>query len=358
MKTRFKFLVILLAFTLIFAGTSTTSQAITDIDEVDDVELRIGFVSHQHDITDLFGQLEVGFRNRLDIVEGLEYDLYQANPTASYRHDEMLDILETQAEMNLDYLVMGPTSLERNEPGLIDVADAGTHIVMTDYEPDPDYDYPYKDQVLSWVIYDHYEMGYETGVWLADYYRDMGNYEPNVIMLWGPADSEISIDRGTGVLDGLEDAEDINANVIYEAHANFERELSYTQAENSLIAYPDVDVFVGMNSETAMGAMAAVEAAGAEDDVMVVGMGGQVDELGMVYQDRIGVAVLRDPRDMGRMAAESILLHYMGREDEIPEIQFTDLIPIDSAEAVEEYVPEGMREAVYEHVPEDMILDN
>ncbi len=45
-------------------------------------KLRIGFVSHQHDITDLFGQLEIGFREGLD-AEGIEYDLFQAAPSAS-----------------------------------------------------------------------------------------------------------------------------------------------------------------------------------------------------------------------------------------------------------------------------------
>ncbi|MEM8856041.1 MAG: hypothetical protein AAGD34_20260, partial [Pseudomonadota bacterium] len=90
-----------------------------------DDPVRIGFVSHQHDITDLFGQLEIGFRERLD-AEGVEYEMFQAAPTASNRHDEMLRILENMANLKLDYMVFGPSSLEQNTPGLMMVADAGT----------------------------------------------------------------------------------------------------------------------------------------------------------------------------------------------------------------------------------------
>ena len=118
----------LVSFTLA-AGLAASGPAMAQDDP-----LRIGFVSHQHDITDLFGQLEIGFRDRLD-EEGLEYEMFQANPTASGRHDEMLNILENMANLNLDYMVFGPSSLSQNSSGLVSVADAGTKLLMVDYEP-------------------------------------------------------------------------------------------------------------------------------------------------------------------------------------------------------------------------------
>ena len=65
----------------------------------------------------------------------IKYELFQAAPTASNRHDEMLNILENMANLNLDYMVFGPSSLEQNTPGLVMVADAGVKILMVDYEP-------------------------------------------------------------------------------------------------------------------------------------------------------------------------------------------------------------------------------
>jgi len=306
-----------------------------------DEPLRIGFVSHQHDITDLFGQLEIGFRNRLDEA-GVEYELFQAAPSASNRHDEMLNILENMANLNLDYMVFGPTSLEQNTPGLMAVADSGTKILMVDYEPEEDADFPFEDAVLNWSVYNHYEMGVATGEWIGEYFRERGNENPKVVMMWGPVASEISQDRGNGVLDGIAETEGVEADVIYETHGDFQRELAYAETERLLLAYPEVEVIVGMNSVMALGTMSALEADGRLDDVLVTGMGGQPDELEMVARGKLGVAVFRDPRNMGANTAEALLMDLEGRTDEISKVVYTELRTLDSVESIREWVPKAM----------------
>ena len=59
------------------AALIATASATAPTPAIADEPLRIGFVSHQHDITDLFGQLEIGFRERLE-AEGIEYEMFQA----------------------------------------------------------------------------------------------------------------------------------------------------------------------------------------------------------------------------------------------------------------------------------------
>lgn len=306
-----------------------------------DEQLRIGFVSHQHDITDLFGQLEIGFRETLDEA-GVNYRLFQAAPTASNRHDEMLNILENMANLNLDYMVFGPSSLEQNTPGLEMVADAGTKILMVDYEPDENSEFSFEDAVLNWSVYNHYDMGYETGTWIAETMKAQGNLEPNLVMLWGPVASEISQARGNGVLQALADDPDVTPNLVYEGYANFQRELAYAETERLLVAYPDVDVIVGMNSVTGLGAMSALETEGKLDDVLVTGMGGQPDELEMVARGKIGVAVFRDPRNMGANSARALLADLEGRSDDIEKITYTALRVLDDTDSIREFVPVEM----------------
>ena len=70
---------------LLVAAAIMTTAATTAVAQ--DKPLRIGFVSHQHDITDLFGQLEIGFSEALD-AKGIKYELFQAArplPTATTR---------------------------------------------------------------------------------------------------------------------------------------------------------------------------------------------------------------------------------------------------------------------------------
>jgi ABC-type sugar transport system substrate-binding protein len=329
-------LVLLLAVGgVVFAGGQSEAVPATER------QLRIGFVSHQHDIQDLFGQLEIGFRQRLD-QEGLDYQLFQASPESSDRHDQMLDILENMANLNLDYMLMGPTSIQQNIPGLEAVAAAGTKILMADYEP-PEEPLSFADSILNWSVYSHYQMGQATGRWIAEHFMGKGQNRIEVVMLWGPLASEISQDRGNGVLDGMREFANrgFRFDVVYEGYADFQRERAYAETERVMVAYSP-DVIVGMNSNTGLGAMAALEAEGKLDEVVVTGMGGQIDELQAVVDGRIGVAVLRDPRDMGRNSAEALILHLNGREDEIVEISYTALVPVYDADTARAGVPKEL----------------
>jgi ABC-type sugar transport system substrate-binding protein len=306
-----------------------------------DRPLRIGFVSHQHDITDLFGQLEIGFRQRLE-EEGVQYEMFQAAPSASSRHDEMLNILENMANLNLDYMLFGPSSLDQNTPGLVAVADAGVKILMVDYEPREGQTFPFEDAVLNWSVYNHFQMGETTGRWIAEHFKEQGKDSANVMMIWGPVASEISQDRGNGVLAGMKSVEGFEPTVVYEGYADFQREMAYNEVERALIAYPDVEAIVAMNSVMALGTMSALEADGKIDRVLVTGMGGQPDELEMVARGKIGLAVFRDPRSMGANSADALIRHMRGEEDRIERIVYTDLRTLDSVDAIRTYVPREM----------------
>lgn len=337
MKTLFRRL---LASAVVAMGATAMAATATQV-AAQDESLRIGFVSHQHDITDLFGQLEIGFRERLE-AEGVEFEMFQAAPTASNRHDEMLRILENMANLKLDYMVFGPSSLDQNTPGLVQVADAGTKLLMVDYEPKEGSSFPFEDSVLNWSVYNHGQMGETTGRWIAETMKAQGKDSADVIMIWGPVASEISQDRGNGVLRGMEETEGFTANIIYEGYGDFQREKAYAEVERALIAYPDVEVIVGMNSVMGLGTMSALEADGKLDDVLVTGMGGQPDELEMVARGKIGVAVFRDPRSMGANSAEALIMDMQGKRDEIPRVLYTDLRTLDSVESIRQYVPKAM----------------
>jgi ABC-type sugar transport system substrate-binding protein len=301
--------------------------------------VRIGFVSHQISPTDLFGQLEIGFRQALDEA-GLEYEYTQAAPSASHRHDEMLLILLELSQQNLDYLVFGPSSLEQNTPGLARIAEGGTKILMIDYEP-PETPLPFNDVIVNWTVYDHGEMGFLTGQWLAQTMLERGITNPNVAIVWGPVASEISQQRGFGVLDGFASVPEVEVNIVHDGYANFQRDLAYEEGQFIARAHPDVDVIVGMNSNTALGIRDALLDEGRLDSVLVAGMGGQSDELEAVARGQLGVAVFRDPRDMGARVARALLRDHE-QQDQIDTLSYTTLRVLDSIESIRQYVPTDM----------------
>jgi ABC-type sugar transport system substrate-binding protein len=238
--------------------------------------------------------------------------------------------------------VFGPSSLAQNTPGLMQVAAAGTKLLMVDYEPKDESVFPFKDAVINWSVYNHGQMGETTGRWIAEHFKAKGKSTANIVMMWGPVASEISQDRGNGVLRGMQQVEGFTPTIIWDAYGDFQREKAYAETERALIAYPNVELIVAMNSVMALGTMSALEAEGKLGQVLVTGMGGQPDELEMVARGKIAVAVFRDPRSMGANSAMALIMDQQGRTAEIPRIVYTDLRVLDNVDAIRTYVPKAM----------------
>ncbi len=301
-------------------------------------EVKIGFAAHSIELGALFGQLRAGFVATLD-ASGIKYSLTQGAPGNSGDHGGMLQILENMSILDLDYVVVGPTSLDLNEPGLVKIVESGAKLIMTDYVP-PASGVPYEDDVLTWVVYSHSEMGYKAGEWLMNEFKSEGVTAPRVVLLWGPSASEISQQRGDGVLQAFKDS-GLKYSIVYQAHADFRRDLAYTEAERAIAAY-EFDAIVGLNSYTAVSAMEAAKANNVLSKIKVVGMGGIVDELQAIAVGEIGAAPFRDPRSMGRLAAEALLAHLEGRIGDIVPKSFSDMPVVHDVDSIRKYVPKEM----------------
>ena len=328
---------------VLLAGAIGLSGPAAIAQDIPDRTIRIGFAAHSIELGALFGQLREGFKAHLDAA-GVKYEFFQAAPDASSDHAGMLRILEDMAALGLDYLLVGPTSLQLNEPGLVTVAEAGTKLLMTDYTR-PDEGVPYDDAVLNWVVYSHSEMGFKSGEWLGDELRARGKLAPKLVVLWGPAASEISEQRGQGALKGLGIHADLKPEIVYEAHADFNRQKAYDETERALAAY-DFDAVIGLNSYMAVSAKNAIQAAGKLDDIVVVGMGGTVDELQAVALREIGCAPFRDPRAMGRASATALIQHLTDREADIQKTVYSDIPVLDNAYRIRHTVAPEMFDVV------------
>jgi ribose transport system substrate-binding protein len=79
---------------------------------------------------------------------------------------------------------------------------------------------------------------------------------------------------------------------------------AFRAAEDILQAHPDLDVIFGINDETALGALAAIEKAGRVGQVLVIGFGGKEEAIKAVDEGRLYADVITYPRQIG---ARSIL---------------------------------------------------
>ena len=111
----------------------------------------------------------------------------------------------------------------------------------------------------------------------------------------GPNAHSAQLDRSQGICEVLENYPDIK--IIAEQTANWDRAEAMALMENWLQMGDDIDGVVAQNDEMAIGALKAIQAAGKEDSIKVVGIDAIADALtlvesgeliGTVYQDAVG----------------------------------------------------------------------
>jgi ribose transport system substrate-binding protein len=90
--------------------------------------------------------------------------------------------------------------------------------------------------------------------------------------------------------------------VVASQPGDFDRDKARKAAENILQANPDVDLFFTSDDNMGVGAVQAIEAAGKDGEVMVIGLGGSKDALESIEAGKMTATVYSSLREGGRRA--------------------------------------------------------
>lgn len=136
----------------------------------------------------------------------------------------------------------------------------------------------------------------DGGALQMQYLVDQLGGKGNIAILRGPIGHFAEIGRYEGYESVLKNYPDIQ--VVYDQSADFSREKGMSVMENWLQTGETIDAVIAQNDEMILGAAKAVEAAGKQDEILLVGLDGISDALGAVkdgilkatmYQDAIAV---------------------------------------------------------------------
>ena len=135
---------------------------------------------------------------------------------------------------------------------------------------------------------------------------------------------ESVIQRTSGFLKALEEANAKGSTIelVSRLPGSGSMDKSFKTAEDMLQAHPDLDLIFGINDETALGALAAIEKAGKAGQVQVIGFGGKVEAKKAVDEGKLYADVIAYPRQIGARAVQAVIGYMNG--DEVPALQ---LIP-------------------------------
>ena len=152
---------------------------------------------------------------------------------------------------------------------------------------------------------------YHTGVWIAQWVADALDGSGKVVNLTGPPEAANAYERNAGIHSVLDQYSGIE--VIAEQPAYFRRTDALAAMETIIERFgaENIDAVIGANDEVAMGALTALESAGADTDrIVIAGFDANEDYANALQAGRVDVTFNADPPSSTWLAA-AYLVEYL-----------------------------------------------
>ena len=241
-------------------------------------------------------------------AERLGVELITTNAESDL-NKEISDI-QSMVDQGVDVLIISPLASEGLDPALDYAKTAGVPIMtidrlLTTKEACTDY--------IGWVGSDFVEQGRRAADAMI---RETGD-EGKVAILLGAPGVNVTTDRNQGFLEQLE-AQGSNLEIVAQQAANYERALGQTVTEQLITSNPEITAIYAHNDEMALGAVAALDAAGyAPGDVAIITIDGTLGAVQGIVDGWVSGVIESNPR-FGPLAFRALDLFYNG--DGVPEV--------------------------------------
>jgi ribose transport system substrate-binding protein len=152
---------------------------------------------------------------------------------------------------------------------------------------------------------------YHTGVWIAEWVAKALGGKGKIVNLTGPPEAANAHERNAGIYHALEQYPDIE--IIAEQPAYFRRTDALAAMETIIERFgaDNIDAVIGANDEVAMGALTALESAGADTDrIVIAGFDANEDYSQALLDGRVDVTFNSDPPSSAWLAA-AYLVEYL-----------------------------------------------
>jgi ribose transport system substrate-binding protein len=234
--------------------------------------------------------------------------------------------VNTMIAQQVDVILLAPREEKPLVPAVMAAKKAGIPVILLDRRVDP-VAKPGRDY-LTFIGSDFIEEGKRAGEWLAK----ATNGKATIIELEGTTGSSPANDRKKGFDEEIKKYPEMK--IVASQTGDFARDKGRQVAETLLQAHPDATAIYAHNDEMAIGAIAALEAAGKKPgkDVTVVSIDGEKDGVQAITDGKMACSVECNPR-LGTKAFEAIEAYAKG--EKIPEWIKSDDHLFDSTNAKE-----------------------
>jgi inositol transport system substrate-binding protein len=142
----------------------------------------------------------------------------------------------------------------------------------------------------------------EAGRIAAGYIARLLNGQGNIAMIRGPNGHSAEIQRTEGIMEVLK--QNPGMKIIFDQSGNWDRTQGLELMENWLSTGKSLQAVIAQNDEMALGAQKAIEAAGRQNEILVIGIDAIPDALRAVKEGKLCATVFQDARGQGALAVE------------------------------------------------------
>ncbi|MDK1385777.1 ABC transporter substrate-binding protein [Sinorhizobium sp. 8-89] len=208
----------------------------------------------------------------------------------------------------VDLIFLAPREEKPLIPAVMAAKKAGIPVILLDRSVDPSLAKAGEDYV-TFIGSDFIEEGKRVAEWLVK----NANGKSKIIELEGTTGSSPANDRKKGFDEAIKAAGGFE--IVASQTGDFARDKGRQVAEALLQAHPDADIVYAHNDEMAIGAIAAIEAAGKVPgkDVLVLSIDGGKEAVQAVIDGKIAAVVECNPR-FGPRAFETMLRYAKGEK--------------------------------------------
>ncbi|HNY85008.1 MAG TPA: substrate-binding domain-containing protein [Candidatus Hydrogenedentes bacterium] len=211
------------------------------------------------------------------------------------------DQMEMFIAQGVDAIILAPTDSSGITPVVADARAKGIPVFTADIAAKG-------ADVVCHIASDNYK----GGKILAEFLVKQLNGQGKIAIVDHPSVTSVQ-DRTAGFTDEI--AKSPGIQIVARVPGEGQRDKALRVTQDLLQANPDLAAIFGINDDSALGALAAVEAAGLQDKIIIVGFDGTPEAADAI---RAGKALKADavqyPREIGKATIQTIADHFNGVE--------------------------------------------
>lgn len=258
------------------------------------------FISKTIDESDFWTQLIDGTK-----AAAREYgvELSVRAPETEDDYEMQNALIEEAVLEHPDAIVLTPASFTETVPLAHKILDNGIRLLLLDSEID--------EKVEECIISTD---NIKAGCLQGSYVREILKPDSKIAVIAHVKNSSTAIEREKGLREGLGEEQERIVDVVF-CDSNYDK--AYQLMLGVLDKHPDVDVVVGLNEYSAVGAARAIVDKGLAGEISFVGFDSSLEEIKMLEAGIFQGMVIQNPFKMGYLGVETAVKALNG--EKVPE---------------------------------------